>query len=70
MECYQKATALDLARAQYNIGYMYFNGLGVLKDNEEAIDWFKKAAEQGDEGAKSELEKLSRYFSYRLSGCF
>ncbi|MBQ3347541.1 MAG: SEL1-like repeat protein [Synergistaceae bacterium] len=39
---------------------MYLNGLGVLKDNEKAIEWFKKAAEQGLDEAKSELEKLSR----------
>jgi uncharacterized protein len=33
--------------AQYNLGLMYFHGTGVSQDYEEAIKWFKLAAEQG-----------------------
>jgi TPR repeat protein len=33
--------------AQYIIGEMYYNGLGVKKDHAEAAIWIRKAAEQG-----------------------
>jgi TPR repeat protein len=33
--------------AQYIIGEMYYNGLGVKKDQAEAAIWIRKAAEQG-----------------------
>ncbi|HOX16391.1 MAG TPA: tetratricopeptide repeat protein [Smithellaceae bacterium] len=34
--------------AQYIIGEMYYNGLGVKEDHAEAMLWFRKAAEQGN----------------------
>lgn len=33
--------------AQFIIGEMYYNGLGVKKDHAEAAIWIRKAAEQG-----------------------
>jgi len=39
---------------------MYQNGLGVEKDYNEAVKWFRKAAEQGHEKAKAALKKLSQ----------
>lgn len=30
--------------AQYNLGYMYEMGMGVIPDRNEAIKWYKKAA--------------------------
>jgi TPR repeat protein len=51
------ATALGLlrplaeqgaARAQYDMGVMYDNGLGVAQDYAEAAKWYRKAAEAGD----------------------
>ena len=33
--------------AQFIIGEMYYNGLGVKKDHAEAAKWIRKAAEQG-----------------------
>jgi TPR repeat protein len=41
------------AAAQYNVGIMYDDGAGVIKDEVEAARWFRKAATQGD--AKSQL---------------
>jgi TPR repeat protein len=50
------ATALKLLRplaergdtnAQYSIGRMYAKGEGVPKDEAEAVNWFRKANEQG-----------------------
>ena len=34
------------ANAQYNLGSAYFNGNGVAKDEAEAVNWWRKAAEQ------------------------
>ncbi|MGO9484945.1 MAG: trypsin-like peptidase domain-containing protein [Rhodomicrobium sp.] len=33
--------------AQYNLGYMYITGQGVIQDNMEAAKWFKLAADKG-----------------------
>ena len=38
------------AKSQTNLGILYFNGKGVLKDYKKAIFWLKKAAEQGVDG--------------------
>ena len=35
------------AEAQYNLGVMYANGTGVIKDAAEAVRWFRLAADQG-----------------------
>ena len=32
------------AYAQFNLGFMYYNGQGVLQDHKEAVKWFTKAA--------------------------
>ncbi len=34
------------ANAQYNLGVMYSQGLGVTQDHAEAVKWYRKAAEQ------------------------
>jgi TPR repeat protein len=36
------------AKARFNIGSMYENGVGVRQDYAEAAKWYRKAAEQGD----------------------
>src|SRR5512139_2231427 len=36
------------AGAQFRIGTMYAEGLGVTRDDAEAAKWFRRAAEQGD----------------------
>ena len=35
------------ANAQYNLGVMYSQGLGVTQDHAEAMKWYRKAAAQG-----------------------
>ena len=56
------ATALNIslplaeqgnAHAQYNLGRMYGDGLGVPQDYAEAVKWYLKAAEQGDADAQN-----------------
>lgn len=41
--------------AQYNLGFLYANGLGVAKDDDTAVRWYRMAAEQGHAGAQSNL---------------
>ncbi len=36
-----------LAKAQHNLGVMYYNGRGVPQNNAEALRWYRLAAEQG-----------------------
>ena len=35
------------AKAQTNLGWAYYNGEGVAKDQREAVRWYRMAAEQG-----------------------
>jgi TPR repeat protein len=37
---------------------MYEEGQGVAQDYAEAVKWFRKSAEQGNEEAKKFLERL------------
>ena len=41
--------------AQFNLGAMYANGVGVLKDDAEAVRWWRLAAHQGDVDAQCAL---------------
>lgn len=44
--------------AEYNIGTMYENGVGVNKDIALAVLWFRKASEQGYQPATTKLATL------------
>ena len=46
--------------AQNNVGYMYETGQGIAKDREKALEWYQKAAAQGDGEAKKKARKLSK----------
>ncbi|GHU25714.1 hypothetical protein AGMMS50256_00840 [Betaproteobacteria bacterium] len=43
---YRKATVQGFAKAQNNLGGMYFYGHGVAKDDAEVVRWYRKAADQ------------------------
>ena len=43
------------ADAQFNLGVMYDSGRGVLKDQAEAVRWYRLAAEQGHADAQFNL---------------
>lgn len=43
------------AKAQYMCGDIYYHGVGVEKNLEEALMWYEKAAEQGHDGARIAL---------------
>lgn len=46
-------------RGQHSLGWMYENGTGVEKDLVKALNWYQKAADQGDKVAQSAAEKLT-----------
>lgn len=56
-ELLAKAQAGD-AEAQYNVGLFYENGYGVTKNINNALEWYKKAARNGNSLAKSSLKRL------------
>ena len=43
------------AEAQNNLGLMYYRGEGVPQDREEAVSWFRMAAEKGHSSAQYNL---------------
>jgi TPR repeat protein len=49
---YRRSADQGLPRAEYDLGYMYYYGLGVPQDRAAARLWFRRAAEQCDERAK------------------
>lgn len=48
------------AYAQYVVGFMLQNGQGTKTNHKEAEEWYKKAAEQGEENAVNELKKIEK----------
>ncbi len=53
-EIQKKANAGD-AEAQYNLGMCYANGVGIARDEAEAVKWYAKSAEQGLANAQNNL---------------
>ncbi len=47
-----------MADAQYKVGVMYGEGLGVPQDDAEAARWYRKAAEQGYAEAQFNLGSM------------
>jgi len=48
------------ARAQYSLAVMYNDGIGVKKNPDEAMIWFRKAAAQGHPLAKEILKRKNK----------
>src|SRR5574344_1816324 len=46
VECYQKASEMGNAEAEFNLGYAYYNGEGINKDYASSAMWFKRSANQ------------------------
>ena len=44
--------------AQFNLGVSYFNGQGVPQDYSKAVEWHRRAADQGHVGAQAALGEL------------
>ncbi|MBI9080053.1 MAG: sel1 repeat family protein [Pseudodesulfovibrio sp.] len=57
-EAYKKMIALagnGHARAQYHVGWMYFNGVGTEQDVQVAFNWYEKSAKLGEDLALAAL---------------
>ena len=46
--------------AQYNLAYLYENGLGVPKDETRALDLYQQSADQGHAAAKNNIDALNK----------
>ncbi len=44
-----------MPRRKYNLGGLYNNGVGVPKDETQAVFWYRKGVEQGDAEAQDAL---------------
>ena len=49
------------AEAEYNLGIMHDEGLGIPQDHAEAAKWYRKAAEQGYARAQLDLGFMYSY---------
>lgn len=54
----RRAAEAGIPEAQKQLGLMYDEGDGVEEDDVKAVEWVRKAAEQGHEGAKEALRNL------------
>lgn len=59
-------TAIKLAKqgnaeAQFNLGWMYYNGYGVRQDHAKAAKWLEKAAAQNDASAQFLLGGMYKF---------
>ena len=46
------------AGCQFNVGLMYEQGIGVTKDEKQAVVWYRKSADQGNSNAQFNLGVL------------
>lgn len=49
---FQKSASQNYAPAQFQIGWMYANGMFVDQDKSEEVNWYLQAAENGDKVAQ------------------
>ncbi|MBT7250890.1 MAG: sel1 repeat family protein, partial [Rhodospirillaceae bacterium] len=57
---FRKAGEQDHAAAQYNLGFLFYEGKGVQKDDQEAYHWIDQAARLGDRKAAKARETLEK----------
>jgi serine/threonine protein kinase len=55
IQLYREAAEQGDAVAQYNLGVTYSNGMGVAKNQDEALYWYNEAAKQGYAAAQNNL---------------
>ncbi len=56
---YLKAAEQDHGQAHFYLGKHYQHGIGVEKDSEQALYWFRKGAELGEPRSQGFMKKLS-----------
>lgn len=59
MKWFRMAAERGYAQAQFTLGVMYHEGLGIPQDKEEGVRWYRMAAEQGHIDAQTALEAMS-----------
>jgi len=55
---FYRAAQLDNVVGQVNVAYCYAEGIGIAKNVMHALEWYKKAAEQGNQNAQYALKIL------------
>jgi len=60
---YRKAAEHGSAVAQSNLGLMYANGIGVIKNPAQAHAWFNVAGSNGNEDAKKNFAIIEKQIS-------
>jgi len=56
---FRKAADQGNAEAQFNLGYMYWKGLGVGQDYVKAHMWYNLAASKGQRGARKDRDRVA-----------
>ncbi len=56
---WQKEAQAGDPDAQYNLAYIYENGLGVPKNEAKALELYQQAADQGHSRAQNNLNSMS-----------
>ena len=64
----KKLAEEGMPEAQYNLGLMYSTGKGVPQDYNEAIRWYRLAADQGHSKAQEKLKVLLNKIKEHLQG--
>jgi TPR repeat protein len=65
-EWYRKAAERGHSDAQYNLGFMYILGEGVLADVDEGLRWLHRSADQNEVDACRLLADLYRHGYYEV----
>lgn len=55
MRWYRLAAEQNESVAIYNVGYCYEDGIGVEKNEFEAVKWYRRSADQGNAFAQNSL---------------
>jgi hypothetical protein len=60
LERVERAAETNDPDAEYALGYMYYNGIGTVRDPDTAVVWIKRAAQQGQPLAISAMTAIRR----------
>ena len=60
MKWYRLAAEQGTAKAQVNLGIMYYNGEGVPQDYVQAHMWFNLAASKGNENGRKNRDIIAK----------
>ena len=66
-EMYCRAAKWPISKTQWTLGLCYLNGRGVRSDKQQAMEWFEKAAANGDANAKSQVQMMKGKQTYCFS---